>query len=73
MFRLSMTEECATAECPPYELVSLIADACGINEPKHFSLLYTALSNSSTKSISSAFIQQGIHVKGVVFGMSTKA
>lgn len=69
---LLMTEECAAAECPPYELVSSIADAFGIKDPNHYSLLYTALSNSSMESISSAFFQQGISIKGLVFGMSWK-
>ena len=67
---LQMTEECAAAKCPPYELVSLIADACGIRDPNHYSLLLTALSTSSMESISSTFTHQGICVKGLVFGMS---
>lgn len=58
---LLLTEKCAAAKCPPYELVSLIASALGINGPNHYSLLY--------ESISSAFTQQGIYVKGLVFGM----
>jgi hypothetical protein len=66
---LLMTEECAAAKCPPYELATLIADACGIKDPKHFSLLYTALSNSSLESINTTFKEQGIMIKGLVFGM----
>lgn len=66
---LLMTEECAAAECPPYELVRLVADACEIKDPNHYSLLYTALSSSSMESISSAFTQQGICIKGLVSGM----
>ncbi|KAH8698045.1 hypothetical protein GQ44DRAFT_733432 [Phaeosphaeriaceae sp. PMI808] len=62
---LSMTEECATAECPPHELVSLSADTFGIKDSTHYSLLFTALSNSSMKSISSAFSKQGIQVEGL--------
>lgn len=66
---LLMTEDCTAAECPPYELVSLMADACGIEGPNHYSLLYAALSNSSMESISSTFTQQGIYVKGLVLGI----
>lgn len=64
-----MTDECAGAKCPPYELVTLVADACEIKDPKHLSLLLTALSNSSMESIYSAFAEQGIYIKGLVFGM----
>ena len=68
LLNLLMTEECAAAKCPPYELVSLIADACGIEDPNHYSLLYTALSSPSMERISSTFTQQGIYTKGLVFG-----
>ena len=67
-FTLTMTEECATAECPSHELVSLLAETCSIKDQKHFSLLYTALSNLSMKSINSAFLQQGIRVEGLSLG-----
>jgi hypothetical protein len=66
---LLMTEDCATAKCPPYELANLIADVCGIKNPKDFSLLYTALSNPSLESIYSTFKEQGIYVKDLVFGV----
>lgn len=70
LLNVLMTEECAAAKCPPHKLVSLIADACEIKDPNHFSLLYTALSSSSMESIFSAFTQQGIYIKeGLVFGM----
>lgn len=72
LLNLLMTEECAAAKCPPYELVSLIADACEIKDQKYYSLLYTALSSSSIESISSSFTQQGIYIKGLVFGMPRK-
>ena len=66
---LFMTEDCAAAECPPYELVRIVADACNIKDPNHYSLLYTALSNSSMENIAATFTQQGINVKGLVFSM----
>jgi hypothetical protein len=69
---LLMTEECVVAKCPPYELATLIADACGIKDPKHFSLLYTTLSNSSLESINTSFKEQGIYIKGLVFGMPSR-
>jgi hypothetical protein len=56
------------AECPSHELVTLIAETCRIKDQKHFSLLYTALSNLSLKSINSAFLQQGIRVEGLALG-----
>ena len=65
---LLMTEECAAAQCPPYELVNLLADVCGIKDPNHYSLLNTTLSSSSLEEISSTFTQQGISVRGLVFG-----
>jgi hypothetical protein len=70
LLNLLMTEECATANCPPYELAALIADICEIKNPNHYSLLYTVLSNSSMENIASAFAQQGIYLKGIVFGMA---
>lgn len=69
LLNIFVTEECASAEFPSYDLVSLIADLCGIKDPNHCSLLYTALSSSSMRSIYSTFIQQGLHVKEIVFGM----
>jgi hypothetical protein len=68
-FHLFMTEDCANAECAPYDLVRILADACEIKDPNHYSLLCTALSNSSVESIAAAFTQQGIDVKGIAFGM----
>ena len=73
LLNLLMTEDCAAAKCPPYELVSLIADACGIEGPNHYSLLYTALSSRSMERISSTFTQQGIYIKGLVFGTPRKS
>lgn len=70
LLNLFMTEECAAARCPPYELVSLIADVCGIKDSNRYSLLYTALSNSSMESISSTFAQHGNYIKELVSGMS---
>jgi hypothetical protein len=67
-FTLFMTENCATAEYPSHELISLIAETCGIKDQKHFSLLFTALSNLGLKSINSAFLQQGIRVEGLSLG-----
>jgi hypothetical protein len=69
---LLITEECAAAKCPPYELATLIADACGIKDPKYFLLLYIALSNSSLESINTTFKEQGIYIKGLVFGMPSR-
>jgi hypothetical protein len=66
---LFMTEECAAAKCLPYELATLLADVCEIKDSKNFSLLYTALSNPSLESIYSTFKEQGIYIKGLVFGM----
>ncbi|KAF1996938.1 hypothetical protein P154DRAFT_607356 [Amniculicola lignicola CBS 123094] len=70
LLNILMTEECAAAQCPPYELVSLIADTFAIKDPNLFSLLFTALSGSSMESIYSTFTQQGISIKGLVFGKS---
>ncbi|KAK4123607.1 hypothetical protein N657DRAFT_633853 [Parathielavia appendiculata] len=65
-----MTQDCAAADSPPYELVTCIADLCGIKDPRHSPLLFTALSNSSLRSISSTFIQQGIRLEGLVLDES---
>jgi len=67
---LFMTEDCAAAECPPYELVQIVADACDIKDPNHYSRLYMALSNSSMESIAATFTQQGINIEGHVFGIN---
>ena len=72
MLNIILTDECAAAECPPHELVALIADACEIKDTNHYSLLFTALSNASLEGIFSTFAQQGISVKGLVFGMIWK-
>ena len=67
LLNLIMTEECAAAALPPYELVTLLADECQIQDPNDRSLLYTALISSNMESIYSTFSQQGIHVDGLVF------
>ena len=69
MLGLNMTEECAVAKCPPHELVSSLAALCEIQDPNHYSLLYTALSNPNLESILSTFHQQGVAVTGLRFGM----
>lgn len=63
---LIMTEETATAECPSHELISSLADICGIKDQKHISLLFTTLSNLPLKSINTAFVHQGIKVEGLL-------
>lgn len=63
-----MTEESATAECPSHEFVSMLAGMCGIQDQKHVSLLVTALSKLSLKSINTSFLQQGINVEGLSMG-----
>lgn len=68
MIHIYLTEKCAVAEAPPYELVRLIADACGIQDPNHSSLLYTTLANQNLESIHITFSHQGIHIAGLVFG-----
>jgi len=70
MLNIMMTEECAEAECPPHELVALIADTCDVTDTNHYALLFTALSNARLESIFSTFTQQGIAVKGLLFGMA---
>ena len=67
---LVMTEEAATAECPSHELVSMLAQTCGIQEQHHITLLLIALGKSSLKSIKAAFLQQGIKVEGLLLGTS---
>lgn len=69
LLNILMTAECVAADCPPYELVALIAHVCEIKDANHYSLPYTALSSSSIEMISSTFTQQGIYIKGLVFGM----
>ena len=70
LLNLIMTEECAAATCPPYELVRLVADLCEIKDPSHHSLLFTALSNVSIESTASTFAQQGICIKEPIIGMT---
>jgi hypothetical protein len=70
---LIMTEETATADCPSHELVTLLAETCGIKDQKHISLLFTALSNLSLKKTNAAFLQQGIKVEGLILGTSNYA
>lgn len=67
---LVMTEEAAIAECPSHELISLLAKTCGIEDQKHMSLLFTALSNASLQSIHSVFLKHGIKVEGLLTGKS---
>jgi hypothetical protein len=55
LLNLPLTEECVAAKSPPYELVNIIAEACEIKNPNHYSLLYTGLSGSSMESIFSTF------------------
>jgi hypothetical protein len=71
-FNFLITEEYTAAKCPPCELATLIADTCGIKDPKHFAFLYIALSNSSLESINTTFKEQGIYIKGLVFGIPSR-
>jgi hypothetical protein len=68
LFHLVMIQECAKAKTPPYDLLSLIADACAIQNPVHYSLLYTLLGNSNLEEIYSVFSHRGLHVEGIDFG-----
>jgi hypothetical protein len=65
---LMVTEDIATAEYPSHELVSILADICGIEKQSHITLLSTALCKLSVKSTNNAFLQQGIHVEGLLLG-----
>lgn len=67
---LVMTEETAAADYPSDELVSTLAQTCGIKEQQHITLLLLALSKSSVKSINAAFLRQGIKVEGLLPGTS---
>jgi hypothetical protein len=66
---LFLTEECATAECPPFDLVRLFADICAIQDPSHYSLLFVVLSNYSMESIAATFARQGLQAEGTTIGM----
>jgi len=61
-FNLYMTEDVLTSQFLPFELVDNIAGHCGIRDPTHISLLYTALSDPSLERIDMTFAQQGIHI-----------
>jgi hypothetical protein len=63
---LIVTEEIATAEYPSHELVSMLADICGIEKQSHITLLSTALCKLSVKSTNDAFLQQRINVEGLL-------
>jgi hypothetical protein len=67
---LMVTEEIATAEYPSHELVSMLADICGIEKQSHVTLLSTALCKLSVKSTNTAFLQQGVRVEGLLLGTS---
>lgn len=68
---LVLSEKCAAAEIPPYELVKLMADTFHVPETG-FSLLHMALSDISVESISSIFTQHGVYVKGLNLGMRSE-
>ncbi|UPX11197.1 uncharacterized protein EKO05_0001817 [Ascochyta rabiei] len=63
---LVMTDQTAKAAYPSHELVSKLAQTCGIEEQNHITLLLVALANSSLKSINAAYLQQGIEVEGLL-------
>jgi hypothetical protein len=65
VLNLFITEEGASEETPPYELVNIIADACQLSDPNHRSLLHTALSSSNIRGLISTFQQQGLYIKGI--------
>jgi len=69
---LILSEKCAAADTPPYELVKLMADMFQVPE-KHFSLLHMALSDMSAESILSIFTQHNIPVKGLNLGMNLES
>ena len=69
---LFLSEECAAADTPSYELVKLMAETLQVPE-KYFSLLHMALSNMSVKSILSTFAQQRVAVKGLSLGIDSRS
>jgi hypothetical protein len=68
---LMVTEEIATAEYPSHELISMLADICGVEKQSHITLLSTALCKLSVKSTNTAFLQQGVKVEGLLLGTSS--
>ncbi|KAG9198551.1 hypothetical protein G6514_009853 [Epicoccum nigrum] len=63
---LVMTDEAAKAACPTQELVSALAQMCGIKEQRHIMLLFIVLSSLRLKSINAEFLQHGLEVEGLL-------
>lgn len=66
--KLTISEACINAPTPSYKLVTLLAEAFHITDPKHFPLLHLALSDESPVTILAAFLQHGIAVEGLTMG-----
>lgn len=70
---LILTEGSASAELPHYDLVHLLATECKIERANHRLLLYTTLTHSNFKIISSFFQEQNVEVKGLILGEIKKS
>jgi hypothetical protein len=70
---LILTERSAAAKLPHYDLVNLLATQYKIKKTNHRLLLYTALTNSDLRVISSIFQEQDVQVKGLILGKSKRS
>lgn len=61
MLRIFMTEESVSCECPPYELMDLMARHCSIGpHTKHRLLVSLALSDDNIHRIQTTFRKEGV-------------
>ncbi|KAH8669611.1 hypothetical protein BGZ60DRAFT_564070 [Tricladium varicosporioides] len=58
--QIFLTEDGITSYTPPFELISLLADICGITDGSHRSLLQTAVSETSLRRIQEMFYREGL-------------
>ena len=61
--QIYMTEECVTAECPPFELIDMIEQYTKIKGSVHRGLLQIALTDQSLIRIQATVLKQGINIE----------
>jgi hypothetical protein len=62
ILQLFIAESSVSSSGFSFEFVDLIAEYCGISDPAHVRLLYSALSEPEMARVQAAFASQGFHV-----------
>ncbi|KAF4636998.1 hypothetical protein G7Y89_g1094 [Cudoniella acicularis] len=60
LLQIFLTEDAITSTCPPFKLVGLLADICGIQDSSYHALLQATLSESKLRRVQQTFYREGL-------------